>query len=555
MKRFIKNIILIATAAMITSNVNASIPTGYYTSINGKRGQDLKNAVHSLLKKHTVVTYSSMWYHFPSTDCYPDNPNRVWDMYSNIARYFRGSSSVSGMNREHSFPKSWWGGTQVDAYTDLNHLYPSDADANMAKNNYPLGEVSTASFNNGVTKVGTPIAGQGGGCSTVFEPDDEYKGDFARTYFYMATCYQDYTWRYTYMVNNTSWLTLNQWSIDLLLKWSRQDPVSDKETARNEAVYIIQNNRNPFIDNPLLAEYIWGTHSGEVFNIDDTGDEPQGDPILITPNQGTQIEMGDVALGKSLTMTVYVKGQYLNNDLQVLLYRDDYKMFSLPVSNIPRATANSEDGYPLAITYTPTSIGPHKCRLIILDGGLTGSYGADISAQCLPVPSLSTLTALPATDIENECYTANWQEASETVDYYIVNRIVYDDHNNIVSNEQFNTDENCYLFDDLRAGQTHTYTVQSFRLGYTSEPSNVITVTSTGITGIEADKPVAFIPTMGGVLIKCSEPHNNVDIFSTNGQLVKHIDIVKNDDFIYLPQGIYVMRSAATSKPIKLIIR
>lgn len=556
MRRTLRIALLLITAIACHITANAGIPTGYYSSIDGKRGQDLKNAVHSLLARHTVVTYGSLWYHFPSTDAHFENKNQVWDMYSNITRYYRGSSSVSGMNREHSFPKSWWGGTQVDAYTDLNHLYPSDSEANLAKNNYPLGEVSSAWFNNGVTKVGTPVAGQGGGCSNVFEPDDEYKGDFARTYFYMATCYQDYTWRYTYMVSNSSWLTLNQWSIDLLLKWSRMDPVSDKEVARNEEVYKIQNNRNPFIDNPSLAEYIWGNKSGEAFIVDDSGgSEPQGDPMLITPNTETVIEMGDIALGKSLSIVVYVKGKYLKENLSVLLFRDDYKMFSLPVSSIPRAVANSEEGYPLTITYNPTQLGKHKCRLLIYDGGLTGSYGADIMAQCLSVPSLSAITALPATDINGTNYTAQWQAASETVDFYIVRRIIYDDRHNIVSSDEFTTDETSYQFDDLLAGQTHTYTVQSFRLGYTSAPSNVITVAPTAINGIAADKPIAFIPTMGGVLVKCSEPHENVDIYNTNGQMVKHLNVVNNDDFIYLPQGIYIMRSAASRKPIKLVIR
>ena len=548
-------LLLFALALIFAMNASANVPTGYYNSIDGKRGQDLKNAVHQLLKNHTVMTYSSLWYHFQSTDCHFENPNQVWDMYSNITRYYRGASAVSGMNREHSFPKSWWGGTQVDAYTDLNHLYPSDADANMAKNNYPLGEVSTASFNNGCTKVGTPKAGQGGGSSTVFEPDDEYKGDFARTYFYMATCYQDYTWKYTYMVSNTSWQTLNQWSINLLLKWSREDPVSDKEVARNEAVYKIQNNRNPYIDNPQLAEYIWGNHYGEAFYVDQSGEEPQGDPILITPNLETVIEMGEVAIGKSLSMTIFVKGQYLNEDLSVLLFRDDARMFSIPVNTIPRNVANSEQGYPLVITYRPTTLSNHKCRLLIYDGGLTGSYGADISAKCVEVPSLSTLTALPATDIDGENYTAHWRAAQETVDYYIVTRIVYDDNNNIVSSDEFTTDETSYQFDDLMPGQTHTYSVQSYRLGYTSNPSNVITVAYSAINGIEADKPIAFIPTQGGVLVKCSEPHRNVDIYNASGKLVKHIDVVNNDDFIYLPQGIYIMRSTQSRKPQKLVIK
>ena len=277
--------------------------------------------------------------------------------------------------------------------------------------------------------------------------------------------------------------------------------------------------------------------------------------MLITPNLETVIEMGEVAIGKSLSITVFVKGQYLKEDLSVLLFRDDARMFSIPVNTIPRSVANSEQGYPLVITYRPTALGSHKCRLLIYDGGLTGSYGADISAECLEVPTLSTLTALPATDIDGENYTAHWNAAQETVDYYVVTRTIYGDNNNIISSDEFTTDETSYQFDDLMTGQTHTYSVQSYRLGYLSQPSNVITVDYSAINGIEADKPIAFIPTQGGVLIKCSEPHYDVDIYNTNGQLVKHIDVVNNDDFIYLPQGIYIMRSASARKPSKMVIK
>ena len=98
--------------------------------------------------------------------------------------------------------------------------------------------------------VGIPVAVQGGGSSRVFEPDDEYKGDFARIYFYMVTCYQDYEWRYNYMFTNSTYLSLQNWATDLLLEWSRNDPVSQKEIDRNDAVYKIQGNRNPFVDDP-----------------------------------------------------------------------------------------------------------------------------------------------------------------------------------------------------------------------------------------------------------------------------------------------------------------
>ena len=116
----------------------------------------------------------------------------------------------------------------------------------------------------------------------VFEPDDRYKGDFARTYFYMACTYQHYHWRHTYMLTNNDWKTLNDWSIDLLCRWARNDAVSDKEVDRNDAVQKCQNNRNPFIDFPELFEYIWGNRQGQVFYLSEAGMTRQ--PIPAIPN-------------------------------------------------------------------------------------------------------------------------------------------------------------------------------------------------------------------------------------------------------------------------------
>ena len=179
MKRnFIKAYAAIITLCM-ASAAWAAVPNGYYSSLNGKKGSALKNAIHDVIRPHTKLTYASLWNHFIETDAYPEMVNNrllVWDMYSdnkNTQKYYY-YGGTGGLNREHSFPKSWWGGDQVEAYTDINHLFPSDAKANTAKNNYPLGEVLTASFNNGVSKVGTPQSGMGGGCQSVFEPADEY---------------------------------------------------------------------------------------------------------------------------------------------------------------------------------------------------------------------------------------------------------------------------------------------------------------------------------------------------------------------------------------------
>ena len=542
----------------------ATIPTGYYDSLDGKSGQALKDAIHDLAIQHTVLNYYSLWNYFPATDCRLDDNQKVWDMYSDKTYYF---GHTSGMNREHSFPKSWWGGYDADdgfaAYTDINHLYPADGEPNMAKSNYPLGEVSSPYYNNGVTKVGSPKTGQGGGSSSVFEPDDRYKGDFARTYFYMACAYQNYTWKYTYQVSNNNWKTLNDWSIDLLCRWARADAVSDKEVYRNDAVQHCQNNRNPFIDFPELFEYIWGNRQGQVFILSEAGISSDtttytGDPELIAPTQGTVLDFGEVALGKSLEYTLYIKGRGLINPLSIQLYRYDYQMFNIPVSSVGRTAANSADGYPLKITYTPTALGEHTTRLLISDGGLIGSVGVELRARCLPVPTLSKLTALAASFITDEIYIANWNAATEQVDNYVITRTVYNKNNGQSRTEVFSTDngeETSYVFEDRQSDEVHTYYVQSFRLGYLSEPSNVITIDFSGITGIEADKPLQVLSTDGGILIKCSESVGPATIYDMAGRMVRHIDNLCDDMIISLPRGIYLLKTSTSRTTWKVAVR
>lgn len=549
-------------------SAGATIPAGYYNSLDGKSGQALKDAIHELASQHTTLSYGSLWIYFARTDCRPENQNIVWDMYSDNTYYFRGGSSgVYGMHKEHSLPKSWWGGQDETegyaGYTDINHLYPSNGEANMAKSNYPLGEVSRATFDNGVTKVGTPLMGQGGGCAWVFEPDDRYKGDFARTYFYMACAYQHYRWKYTYMMINNNWKTLNDWSIDLLCRWARNDAVSDKEVNRNDAVQRSQNNRNPFIDFPELFEYIWGNRQGQVFYVSEAGMSTDtttytGNPELIAPTQGTVLDFGEVALGKSLDYTLYIKGRGLNNPLSLQIYLYDQEMFTIPVNTVSRLVANSAEGYALKITYTPTAIGEHTSRLLISDGGLTGSIGVELRARCLPVPTLSRLEALPATDITSKGYVANWRKATEEVDYYIITRTVYNKNTGETRTEAFTTDNSditSYAFDDRQQGESHTYSVQSYRLGYTSEPSNVITIDMSGITGLEADKPLQVFTIDGGIMIKCSEDVGQASIYNMAGQEVRHIDNLKDDMVIELPRGIYLLKTSTSRSAWKIAVR
>lgn len=554
-----KKCFLTIFAMMAILAAMADIPAGYYTSLNGKKDAELKTACYNIIRNLTSVSsYSNLPQYFKVTDVYP-NSNRWWDMYSDIPLY---APSFSGLNREHSFPKSWWGGlTDVKAYTDLNHLYPSEAKANMAKSNYPLGTVdrtSAVQFDNGITTVGYAVTGQGGGARYVFEPDDEYKGDFARTYFYMVTCYQDYTWaqQYMYMVQQNTYPTLKDWAVQLLLQWSRQDPVSQKEIDRNEAVYQFQNNRNPFIDFPQLAEYIWGNKKGEAFTATggSTPSEPEGDPVLITPTQDMDIDLGPVAIGKSTTTQVFFKGEYLQGNLKVQIYSGDKDMFSIPTRTIATYLVNADDGYWLNVTYTPTVIGSHQTRLLISDGGMDGSRGIVLRGECQDIPVLHQCTALAATDITYDSYVANWTSpAEDVIDYYIVTRTIYTNGN--ATEQKLVAEDTGLMIEDFNASEQESYYVQSSRLGYDSDPSNVVFVEHAGITGVESEQPLSVLGLEGGIRFVCSAPQTGACIYDVTGKLLMIIDEVSNNTDIDLPLGVYIITTDQSPRPHKVAVR
>ena len=571
MKHILRSLLILTAIMGIAGMAHAAIPAGYYTSLTGKTGPELKTAVHNIIKNMTLTNtsyaaiYSALSSTFQRTDLYPDS-REWWDMYSDIPRY---APSFSGLNREHSFPKSWWGGSQtVNAYIDLNHLYPADGPANHAKSNYPLGEVNTSQnikYNNGVVKVGYPVSGQGGGASYVFEPNEEYKGDFARAYFYMVTCYQDYTWasNYSWMLQNGTYPTLTTWALNLLMRWAKEDPVSQKEIMRNEEVYRIQNNRNPFIDYPLLADYIWGDLKGEPFDPGKSPDEePEGTPVLYSPVQDQELEFGEVALGKKATAQLLIQGENIKSYIDVIISRringennPDYTMFTTATTSVDATLINRDEGTFLSITYTPSSIGEHQARLVVSEGGITGSRGVNLRGIGCPVPTLSRLTATAATDIQNDSYIANWDAPAddEVIDYYIVNRTRYVNGQAITST--LVSEDTWLLIDGFDSSTSESYTVQSVRLGYTSPESNVIYVAHTGIESTIADKPLCVAPIPGGFRFITAEPHTDARIYDISGHAVMMLPTVDSHTEVRLPAGIYIITTAESLYPQKIAVR
>lgn len=556
MKQYKLFVLLAALAGTMTAIAQA--PAGYYSSLNGKKDADLKTAVYERIHNFTLISsYYDLPRYFQETDLYPGS-RRWWDMYSDIPLY---APSFSGLNREHSLPKSWWGGsTTISAYVDLNHLYPSEMKANTAKSNYPLGMLqsgSTPKFDNGVCRVGYPANGQGGGAPYVFEPAPEYRGDFARTYFYMATCYQTLTWKYTYMLTSNPYPTLTSWAVDLLLQWHREDPVSQKEIDRNNAVYNIQNNRNPFIDCPDLAEYIWGNRKGQVYTGQNTDpDVPVGDPELTAPVRGMSLDFGAVAVGKSSSARLFIKGENLRGKLDLAIYSGDKDMFSIPSSSISATLANAANGYWLTVTYKPTSLGEHSSKLSLSEGGITGSVAVNLIGRCEEAPTLTACTATAPSDIEADRYVANWTAPqNEVIDYFVVTRTCYLPGGE-VRTEELEAEYNYTEVTGFDASERESYSVQSVRLGFRSPMSNTVFVEHAGVTGVELEMEPMVVQSFEGFLrIICSAPHYQLEIYDPSGRLVRVIPEVDTNTDIYLTPGVYLVRSAAHPAPLKAVVR
>jgi Endonuclease I len=253
------------SALLFFSVMTFAQPAGYYQTANGLTGTQLKLALHDIIDGHHSISYSDIWDAFWSTD--NKGNGIVWDMYSDVPggtphyTFHIGdeqcgtySSEGDCYNREHSWPQSWFN-DQTTPRTDLHHVFATDGYVNNRRGNYPFGEVRSATYisSNG-SKLGS--CATSGYSETVFEPIDEYKGDFARAIFYMSVRYysEDDGWSSSGM---TSRSTILPWALNMLLRWNENDPVSQKEIDRNNAVYEIQGNRNPFVDNQDYAPMIW----------------------------------------------------------------------------------------------------------------------------------------------------------------------------------------------------------------------------------------------------------------------------------------------------------
>lgn len=449
-----KKTLLLFGLLIILSPVFAQAPDGYYTSAENKSDSLLRDALKTIINNHTQISYSDLYTAYKTTDVNPTT-GYLWDIYSNC-NFTLGtdenhgqstSSECISYNREHTTPQSWFGG-EYPMYSDLYNVYPTDGHVNYERDNYPYGEVGTSTYTSGNgSKLGTSnFSGYSG---TVFEPIDEYKGDLARTYFYMATCYADSCGKWTngygsvvYSKNN---LGFTSYAINLFLKWNNEDPVNDKEINRNNVIYNnFQHNRNPFIDHPELAEYIWGNKKGETWTLSGSGST---DPTLYSPNSGSTVDFGTVIYQQNTTKTITVTGSNLTGDLNLTLSGNDASYFSIPVTTISKTDAQT--GYNLTISYNAPVTGSHSAVLTISGGGITTTTvnltatATDCSGLSFSVPFTTTISPFTEYSITgDQIWVNSYSSATMTgyvsstnyanEDWLISPQIDFKDYNNLI---------------------------------------------------------------------------------------------------------------------------
>jgi hypothetical protein len=251
-------------------NVTSTVPLGYYSSLEGLSGAALKQALQDIIANPSVVrvhNYDDVWDILKTSDQNPENSNQVWLIYTETPRskidLQLGNSNVGKWNREHIYCQSRGGfSTGTDYLTpfsdgitiwtattgandigagvcDAHHIRAVDGQENSSRNNR----------NYGVDYNG-PIA----------TPTTTWKGDVARACFYMAVRYDGLN-----VVNgNPPENSIGQiGDLATLLTWNQTDPRDDFEMNRNNYIYTWQVNRNPFIDYPNLADYVFGSNFGQ----------------------------------------------------------------------------------------------------------------------------------------------------------------------------------------------------------------------------------------------------------------------------------------------------
>lgn len=575
-----KRLFSLGTLLCVFFQLWAQAPAGYYKSATGSKGAGLKTALFQIIKDPSVTSYDGLWTAFTRTDVRKDG--KVWDMYSATTNFtFKNdkcgnySGEGSCYNREHSFPKSWFSDAKP-MYSDLFHLYPTDGKVNGMRSNYPFGETNGEDYksNEGFSKRGRSITP--GYSGIVFEPADEYKGDFARSYFYMATCYEDRIagWNCDMLAHN-KYPAYAKWAIDMLLRWAAEDPVSPKEVARNNEVYKVQNNRNPYIDFPGLEQYVWGTmtnipfdpdnyEGGEVPPVEKDVEDPVFTPAQGAVAEGTMVTISTTTPNAYIVYTLNGGSQQTNEspvyveiteptDIEAYAFVDD-KVSSTVTASYTIMNTVPDEGMQTFRKVTSTAELQSGYRYLVVcedEATAMGAISKDVRGYC----NITISNDQISTEVDSEGLpyqmTLGGSEGAYTL--YDATAQTYlaltKDDNKQHAAEESNSDNTLWTI-SISGGfatiQNNAYTNRSIQYNASSPRFACYK---------NGQKPVSLYANTKGssisqIVYKADEP---VDVYTMTGILVRKG--IRADQALQGLQGIYLIKGQQTNRTQKVIAR
>jgi endonuclease I len=255
--------------------LQADPPKNYYSSAIGKKGDQLRTALHDIIDDHRVIKYSSK--DFDTADAIselysdPDNQNNVILIYSRRSEAISKFGTPSGWNREHVWPNSYGIDNRSPAYSDLHNLQPADASVNISRSNkiYDFSDTKDSMFK----KPGHPEAKMTRKDSDSWEPPAEIRGDIARAALYMDLRYNGDNPKEKDLIltNDLSLIDSDNiffGKLNTLINWHFNDPTDAKERFRNDLIFSeYQKNRNPFVDHPEWVEEIYENSVSQNFTL------------------------------------------------------------------------------------------------------------------------------------------------------------------------------------------------------------------------------------------------------------------------------------------------
>ncbi|WP_312346226.1 endonuclease [Chryseobacterium binzhouense] len=265
--------------SLLAVSISAQAPANYYSTATGT-GATLKTQLKNIITAgHNPGSYNGLWTAYQTTDrdYYYENDGTILDIYSENPtaadpyNYTVGAnqcgsynSEADCYNREHIVPQSLFNEASP-MVSDVHFIRATDGYVNNMRGSLPFGKVGVTNYisNNGSKRGNSISPGYSG---VVFEPIDEFKGDVARMIFYFVTRYETQLSGFSSgnMLGNSAYPGLQQWQLDQLLAWHALDPVSPTEIGRNNASYVYQGNRNPYIDNPNYVNLVWGSPTTDI---------------------------------------------------------------------------------------------------------------------------------------------------------------------------------------------------------------------------------------------------------------------------------------------------